>query len=266
MESTYATQPAQSTDQEAATRRQAADRALAENPELWYHTIELAPGLVTPGYIDLRKAAPRVLPDEMAGRRVLDIGTFDGFWAFEMERRGAEVVAIDLDHIDGAEFPPLSRPALEQRTRDSGTQLGHGFRLASEALGSSVERVVCNVYDVEPDRIGGPVDLAFNGATLTHLRDPIRALERVRDTLVPGGELISYEPISLWLTLRAPRRPAGAFRAHNTEYTWWEPNIATIHAWMRAAGFGEIRRLAVTRPPSAEKHDAFYIAYSGRRQ
>ena len=57
--------------------------AVARNPA-WYHTIELAPGVVTPGEIDLRKLAARVLPDRLDGLRALDVGTFDGFWAFEL--------------------------------------------------------------------------------------------------------------------------------------------------------------------------------------
>ena len=173
----------------------AAQRALTENPRLWYHTIELAPGVVTPGFIDLRKTAERVLPDDMTGVRALDVGTFDGFWAFEMERRGAEVVAIDLERIELAEFPPLRRIKLEERREEEGFELGVGFRLASEAIESRVSRVVCNVYDLTPEVIGGPVDLALNGATLTHLRDPVRALERIHDALVPGGELLSVEPV-----------------------------------------------------------------------
>ncbi len=174
-------------------------------------------------------------------------------------------VAIDLGHIDQVEFPPLSRSILEARTRDTGFELGRGFRIAAEALGSTVERVTCNVYELEPGRIGGPVDLAFNGATLTHLRDPVGALERIRDVLVPGGRLISYEPISVRLSLRSPRRPAGEFRAHNSEYSWWVPNIAAAGAWIRAAGFEQIRRIAITRPPSLEERDAYYAAFGARR-
>ena len=63
----------------------------------WYHTLELAPGVRTPGWFDLRETAAALLPASLAGRRCLDVGTFDGFWAFEMERRGAaEVIAIDI--------------------------------------------------------------------------------------------------------------------------------------------------------------------------
>lgn len=55
----------------------------------WYHTIELAPDVVTPGWFDCRPVATRVLPASCEGLRCLDVGTFDGVWAFEMERRGA---------------------------------------------------------------------------------------------------------------------------------------------------------------------------------
>jgi tRNA (mo5U34)-methyltransferase len=244
-------------------RLAAAKRALEDNPKLWYHTIELAPGMVTPGFIDLREAAKRVLPDDMSGLRALDVGTFDGFWAFEMERRGAEVVAIDLERIELAEFPPLRRPKLEELGEREGFELGVGFRLAAEALGSRVTRVVCNVYDLNAEVIGGPVDVALNGATLTHLRDPVRALERIHGALVPGGELLSFEPFSVPLSLRARRRPSAEFRAASTDYTWWLPNLAAIAAWLSAAAFTDVRRLAITKPPSMEP--ARYVAFSARR-
>src|ERR687895_1108727 len=80
----------------------------------WYHTQELAPGLVTPGMFDLRPYVDRYgLPEDLSGKRCLDVGTFEGFWAFELERRGAEVVAIDLPHFSAAELPPLNRRCLE---------------------------------------------------------------------------------------------------------------------------------------------------------
>ena len=142
----------------------------------WYHTIELAPGVVTPGRVDWRRYVSRVLPADMSGLRALDVGTFDGFWAFEMERRGADVVAIDVDSVGAVELPPPQRARLEDDAAASGFELGRGFRLASEALGSSVERVACDVYDLEPALIGGQVDVAFVGALLEHLRDPVRAL------------------------------------------------------------------------------------------
>jgi len=66
----------------------------------WYHRIELAPGIVTPGINDsnanLRILDHLGLPTDCSGMRVLDIGTADGFMAFEIEKRGAdEVVGLD---------------------------------------------------------------------------------------------------------------------------------------------------------------------------
>ena len=64
----------------------------------WYHSIALPGGIVTPGLYDLRPALEHsLLPRSLAGLRCLDVGTHDGFWAYEMERRGAEVTAIDVN-------------------------------------------------------------------------------------------------------------------------------------------------------------------------
>ncbi|HEX2085215.1 MAG TPA: hypothetical protein VHF89_05995, partial [Solirubrobacteraceae bacterium] len=78
----------------------------------WYHTLDLGPEGVTPGLIDLRRVAPKVLPADLRGRRAVDVGTFDGFWAFELEKRGAEVVATDVAAAHDADWPPHRRDEL----------------------------------------------------------------------------------------------------------------------------------------------------------
>lgn len=242
----------------------AAREAIAKNP-VWYHTIELAPGVITPGRVDLRRTAGRVLPDDLRGLRALDVGTFDGFWAFEIERRGADVVSIDIERIDSAEWPPRSRARLERDADDLGIRLGLGFRLASDLLGSRVERLICNVYELSQEAIHGPVDFAFSGALMLHLRDPVRALERIFATLVPGGEVRIMEPISMALTLRFPRRPAASFQAAGSDFNWWVPNAAGLGAWLRAAGFEDVRRIGFARPPSDKRMRQYYAAFSARR-
>src|SRR5256885_386190 len=111
---------------------QATDELLAQARErTWYHTIELAPGYATPGWFDLRSDVPYYgLPERMDGLRALDVGTWDGFWAFEMERRGAEVVALVVDHENDYDWPPRRRPAVP-RALDR----GFGFRLAMGVKG-----------------------------------------------------------------------------------------------------------------------------------
>src|SRR5882762_4990096 len=113
----------------------------------WYHTIDLGGGLVTPGFFDTRATVARVpLPPSLAGVRCLAVGTWDGFWAFELERRGAaSVTAVDIEDPDRWDWPPHSRLGAANADRlrylaefKSG---GRSFALAKEALGSGVERV-----------------------------------------------------------------------------------------------------------------------------
>src|SRR3954466_11356106 len=121
----------------------------------WYHTLELAPGVVTPGWFDTRKVVSQLpFPSSLAGKRCLDVATFDGFWAFEMERRGAdEVVAIDLLDPAQADWPVTSTAAVKEAIgqRKEG---GEGFQIAHELLGSSVERMEMSVYDLDPEEVG----------------------------------------------------------------------------------------------------------------
>ena len=233
---------------------------IADNP-VWYHSIEVSPGVVTPGVVDLRGVAERLLPPDLSGRRALDLGTFDGFWAFEMESRGASVKALDLDAVDDAEWPPLNRERLRRRAAEVEINLGRGFAIASELRGSRAERVVGNIYELDRELVGEAVDLAFCGALLLHLRDPVRALERVRSVLAPGGELRVFEPISGPLTLVHPRRPAARFQPVETDFNWWVPNLAGLRAWLLAAGFASVERLTIARPPAGGR--AMRMIYAG---
>ena len=64
---------------------------------IWYHTIDLGHGVVTKGVDDTPVRLNRLdLPASFAGRSVLDIGAFDGYYSFAAERLGAaRVVALD---------------------------------------------------------------------------------------------------------------------------------------------------------------------------
>jgi SAM-dependent methyltransferase len=243
---------------------EAARELIARNPR-WYHSIEVAPGVVTPGLIDLRDIAPRVLPGSLEGRRALDVGTFDGFWAFELERRGAETIAIDVGTAEEAEWPPHARVRLRAEAEAMGVELGLGFSLAAQALGSSARRVVCDVYDLEPDVVGGPVDVAFVGALLLHLRDPVRALERLHATLAPGGVLILLEPFAVRQTLLHPSAPVARFEAHLTAFNWWVANVAALRAWVRAAGFRTTQVRGFHRPVAREGLGVRHVAIRAPR-
>ena len=100
----------------------------------WYHSIELPGGIVTPGLFDTRGSAKRIgMPPSLVGKRCLDVGTSDGFWAFEMERRGAEsVTAIDLEDPEALDWPASIRG--QEKALDE--TKAKRFALAKRALGS----------------------------------------------------------------------------------------------------------------------------------
>src|ERR1700719_4896601 len=87
-------------------------KRLVDEHGRWFHEIELAPGIVTPGEDSNRLKLPILdelgLPKNASDLRVLDIGCSDGFFSFEMERRGAAVTAGDFVPEDYTGFP-LSR-------------------------------------------------------------------------------------------------------------------------------------------------------------
>ena len=199
----------------------------------WYHTLELAPGVETPGYFDLRPLlAGFPLPAALHGRRCLDIGTFDGFWAFEMERRGAaEVVAIDILDPSRWDWPAGSEDAVRAAIGTRKAR-GDGFELARSALGSRVERRELSVYELDPAD-AGKFDLVYLGSLLLHLRDPVGALERVR--AVCDGTLVLCDAIDTGLGRLYPR-PAARLDGVGRPW-WWKPNLRALVRMVEAAGF-----------------------------
>jgi tRNA (mo5U34)-methyltransferase len=199
----------------------------------WYHTMELAPGVLTPGWLDHRTVAARVPFPPLQGLRCLDVGTFNGFWAFEMERRGArEVIGIDVLDPYVWEWPADSEQstihAIARRTAR-----GDGFELARRCLRSSVTRLDLSVYDLDPAQTG-TFDVVYLGSLLIHLRDPVRALASIRR--VCSGTLIVVDGIDLPLTLRSPRLPVARLDARGRPW-WWYPNAAGLRRMIEAAGF-----------------------------
>ena len=218
-----------------------ADLAAQVADARWYHGMELPGGIVTPGDYDLTDAARRIpLPWSLTGSRCLDVGTRDGFWAFEMERRGAgEVVAIDVDDPEELDFPE-PRPHLPPSTRASLERRESAFHVAHRALGSSVERRDLSVYDLAPERVGR-FDFAFIGTLLLHLRNPVDALAAIRRVLEPEGRLMSNDAVSLSLTLLRPRTPSAEVVMQSPRPYWWVPNAAGRRRLVSAAGY-EIER------------------------
>jgi tRNA (mo5U34)-methyltransferase len=204
----------------------------------WYHTIDLGGGVITPGLYDTPGECRRIpLPESLGGKRCLDIGTGDGFWAFEMERRGAaEVVALDIDDPGDYDWPARADEDEAERFRRDHPNHRRAFELAHSALGSRAERVAGRVYALDPGTHGS-FDFVFMGSLLLHLRDPVGALMAVRR--VVRGELLSVDSISPLLTLLHPRQPVARLEAPGWPL-WWVMNLAAYRRLFEAAGFDQI--------------------------
>lgn len=241
----------------------------ADDPRLdgWYHTIDLAPGLVSRGVFDHRAAADQAgLLASLRGLTVLDVGTADGFWAFEMERRGADrVTAIDVPSLGACDFLPTKLARMNPA--DVSSQ-GWPVRFATaHALrGSRVDYRFLSVYDLAPEAVGGTFDLVYCGDLLLHLKNPLQALINIRSvsrrtaivvTGAIGGHIeAAYPDVSL---MRFGHLHAEAEPGDNNVY--WEFSRKALHDMLIYAGFSKVEmrdRLVVstTHPGAPPLYEA----------
>src|SRR5438874_2171163 len=147
---------------------------------LWFHTFALAPGVYTPGIARDHGYRLGVLAaDRFAGRSVLDVGAFDGFYSFLAEVRGARrVVAVDNEqYVDWV------------RARFGVTLPGGvGFRAIAGLVASRVEYRRIDALDVR--ELGERFDVALCFGILHRVTDPIAVLRALADVLAAGGEVV----------------------------------------------------------------------------
>ena len=228
------------------------DERLAIQTELqtmadrWHSPVDLGHGIVTKSERYQRRFRRRLrlldVPESLAGKRVLDIGTWDGYFAFELERRGAKVFAIDL------------WDDLSQRQ----------FLFARRVKRSQVDYKRMDVFDVSPEELGR-FDLVLFVGVLYHLRYPLQTLEKLR--AVCSGQLI-LETVCMIPALHA-NFPMIAFFPGDTEAIrtnrhWGISGAATV-SWVREAllssGFS---RIEVKYRPSLFLLKRLAAAFCGR--
>jgi tRNA (mo5U34)-methyltransferase len=213
---------------------------------------------VTDGWFDLRPYVPKYgLPERMEGMRALDIGTWDGFWAFEMERRGADVVTLDLDDERDLDFPPRRRPSEFQSE-----PRGQGFALAREILGSRVERHNLSIYEATPAEIG-TFDVVLCGSVLIHLRDQLLALERI--AALCDGLFISAEEHDRLAGLSPV--PVSRFLAdRESAVVFWLPSARTWKRMIWTAGFDSVERVGRFSMRSRDGFSVRHVVHHARKR
>jgi tRNA (mo5U34)-methyltransferase len=183
----------------------------------WYHSIELPGGSIIEGHQTIRQLRTRIrqfpIPEDLTGKRVLDIGAWDGWFSFEMERRGAQVLALDS-------------------TRN--TRLLEAKKL----LGSRIEYRIGDICRITSKDLG-TFDIVLFLGVLYHVKHPLLALENVcgmcRDMACIESFVTDPDPATI---------PAMEFY-ETTELrgqldNWVGPNAACLMAFCRTAGFARV--------------------------
>lgn len=214
----------------------------------WYHKIPLPDGTVTPGWAPL-DAEMYGIPKDLTGKRVLDVGAWDGYWSFEALRRGAkQVVAID-DFSDYLGF-------LDQRQRPA----WETFDLCRGAWGYSeqvCERREMSVYDVS-EEILGRFDVIFFFGTLYHLRHPLLAIDKLaaicnQQIYVESAILDDFSPYQGGLghgygnQMVMEFYPTNEYGNNHTNY--WTPTLQCLGYMLTSAGFNSVKAWKLEKSP-----------------
>jgi tRNA (mo5U34)-methyltransferase len=197
----------------------------------WHQRWEIFPAVFTPGHNDVEFLCNATcLPRDLSGKRVLDVGAWNGCFSFECERRGAEeVIALDLENPDDT-----------------------GFNRLKKLLGSAVRHVNGSVYTLSP-REFGTFDIILFFGVLYHLRHPLLAIDRLR-SVCTGEVFVETHVIDDHAWLRSPStlppemlsvlrktpiwRQYGAFELHPQDQSnWFGPNVAAVMEAFQTAGF-----------------------------
>jgi tRNA (mo5U34)-methyltransferase len=194
-----------------------------------YHSFRLPDGRLLQGSMDIAYQEERLasfqLPQDLRGKTVLDIGPWDGYFTFEMERRGAIVTAIDYVDLDT-------------------------FRELHRAFRSKARYLRQDVYELDPANIG-TFDIVLCLGALYHFKHPLLALEKIC-AVTDGMCIIDTYIVDGEAWQRGIRAPLPYVEFYERDElggqldNWSGPTVSAIEALVRAAGFGQAQILTVS--------------------
>jgi tRNA (mo5U34)-methyltransferase len=206
------------------------------NARNWFHRIELVPGVWSPGTLTVNAESALTqhgFSSDLRGKRVIDIGAADGAYSREFARRGASVLAVDMQDPDKT-----------------------GFSLANSLSWYPVEYRTMSVYELSPDTVG-TFDIAWYWGVFYHLREPLLGFRNINRILNDEGHLNFEGAILDYATPIADPRlegrgqyiealsdlPLAYFTSGNFAQdwsNWYIPNVTCLREWLKASGFKDI--------------------------
>jgi SAM-dependent methyltransferase len=146
----------------------------------FYHVMELPGYPPTQGEWDLRSGVGEYLGGvSLQGQRVLEIGPASGFLTFEMEKRGAEVVCVEVLDEPGWDFvpyPPAKMEGVFEPRREIMRRLRNSFWFSHAAYRSNAQVYYGSAYQL-PETLGS-FDVALMGSVLLHCHSPLQIVEQ----------------------------------------------------------------------------------------
>ncbi len=237
------------------------------NVPFWFHSIDLGQGIVTPGIktpAALKKETERLRFPDLRGKSVLDINTWDGFYAYTAERLGAASVtaldfymwAMDLgehwNYIQECRAKGVYPKRYETMPYYKPAELPGkcGFDLAHEVLDSKAKAVVGDFMEMDLEKLG-QFDVVFFLGTLYHMENALESLKRLSRVT---KEVAVIETQASEFPGFASQSVVQFFEAgelNGDSSNWWAPNLTALAAMCRTAGF---RRVEVVRGPDIWSH------------
>lgn len=194
---------------------------------------EVFPGHKTKGKDIVGAMASMGIPDDLSGKRVLDIAPWNGFFGFECMRRGAgSLVSL------GPDDPNVT-----------------GYHRVRELLEiDNCSYIRGSVYELDPG-IHGTFDMVLFPGVIYHLRHPLLALDRIYDVataeLYVDSPIIDFVPPDQTISQDVKSEIASHSEAlhcmplvhfsKSTEtrdfYNWFLPNRRALRDFVESSGF-----------------------------
>ena len=163
-------------------------RKFFEENNALYHTMNIN-GIKTKNTrtsSEYQKWISQVIPNDLTGKNVLDVGCADGFYSFLCEQRNANrMLAIDYEGFDKHKKMPESAKKINP----------NNFELYKKLLDSKVEYRKLDVYNI--DLIKETFDFVLFFGLYYHLENLISALKKiysvVNDSVFLAGHILESE-------------------------------------------------------------------------
>ncbi len=176
----------------------------------------------------------------LAGRRVLDVGSGNGFYALEMRKSGADlVIGVDPTLLFALQFQAINVFAADPR----------------------IFILPCRLEETPPAH--GAFDTTFSMGVLYHQRDPHKHLADLASTLRHGGQLVLETLYLPGDDLRAETPPDRYARMRNV---WSLPTVPQLVAWTEASGYSDVQVVDTSVTTTDEQRSTAWMTFESLRE